>query len=290
MKKTLILFLILLCGCASADKNALPRYDYTLQSVHEVNGRQGIAVEGDYYYVSGSTTLAKYDRDFNLVAVNDDPFKGYELEVNHIGDIDVYNNEIYVGAELFIDGVGKNIQVAVYDADTLTLKRVFPFDPSTGQQECSGIAVDYDHGIVYMTSWVDDYSSAYLYMYDLDDGSYTGKVHLFPRPEWLQGIAYYDNYLYLTCDDGDADDNEADHLYRVNVDPERKNNQIVLEKCFDDVNRQGEIEGLIFDRVNKQFLLLYNRGARIILGMPSGFYEGYDHEIHEVYIYDLKER
>ena len=30
--------------------------------------------------------------------------------------------------------------------------------------------------------------------------------------------------------------------------------------------------------------------ATAILGMPSGFYEGYDHEIHEVYVYNLKKR
>jgi len=45
--------------------------------------------------------------------------------VNHIGDIDVYNNELYLGVENFVDGVGKNIQVAVYDGDTLELKRVY---------------------------------------------------------------------------------------------------------------------------------------------------------------------
>ena len=30
---------------------------------------------------------------------------------------------------------------------------------------------------------------------------------------------------------------------------------------------------------------LLNRGARIIKGMPSGFYDGYDKEIHELYIF-----
>ena len=36
-------------------------------------------------------------------------------------------------------------------------------------------------------------------------------------------------------------------------------------------------------------LISYNRGARIVLGMPRGFYEGYSSEIHEVYIYDMEE-
>lgn len=52
--------------------------------------------------------------------------------------------------------------------------------------------------------------------------------------------------------------------------------------------RQGEIEGLCFDRKAGQLLLLYNQGARIILGMPSGFYEGYTEEIHEVFLYTVR--
>ncbi len=60
-----------------------------------------------------------------------------------------------------------------------------------------------------------------------------------------------------------------------------------LERTFDDVTRQGEIEGLTFDKNNNQLLLLYNRGARIVLGMPKGFYDGYDKEISEVFSYDI---
>ena len=63
---------------------------------------------------------------------------------------------------------------------------------------------------------------------------------------------------------------------------------VVIEKTFDDVIKQGEIEGLTFNADNGRFLLLYNRGARIIAGMPSGFYEGYTEEIHEVFVYDMK--
>ena len=29
-----------------------------------------------------------------------------------------------------------------------------------------------------------------------------------------------------------------------------------------------------------------NRGARIVLGMPRGFYPGYDGEVHEVYVFE----
>lgn len=296
MKKLIALLLIAAsalcmcaCGASQAKTEDSPRYQYELESVHQVAGRQGICVEGDYYWVSGSTTLTKYDRSWNVVAENTDPFKGYELEVNHIGDIDVVQNELYLGVEYFMDGVGSNIQVAVYDADTLELKRVFPFREDTGQMECSGIAVDPDSKTVYMTSWIDDASSGFLYQYDLETGEYKGKLAMQPEPKWLQGVAYYDGCLYLTSDDGDADNDEADHLYRVDLSAEGNTSNVIPERSFTDVTRQGEIEGLSFDGEKKQLLLLYNRGARIVLGMPSGFYDGYTEEIHEVFACDLSQ-
>jgi outer membrane protein assembly factor BamB len=288
--KRIILFVLtsimfLNASCCKAD----PASRYELSEVHQVAGRQGVCTEDGYYWVSGSGTLAKYDSSWNLIAENTEPFEGYDLEVNHIGDIDVYENELYLGVEYFMDGEGKNIQVAVYDGDTLKLKRVFPFRPDTGQSECSGIAVDPDSRTVYMTSWIDDESSEYLYMYDLDTGDYTGKVKMEPGPEWIQGIAYYKGKLYVTSDDGDADHDAPDHMYRIDIADSKETGTAVLEKTFDDVTKQGEIEGLTFDEERSQFLLLYNRGARIVAGMPTGFYEGYTEEIHEVFVYDILE-
>ena len=277
--------LVALCGC-NKTKAAL---QFELKEAHPVAGRQGICTENGCYWVSGSGTLTKYDSNWNVIAENTDLFKDYELEVNHIGDIDVYNNELYLGVEYFMDGEGKNIQVAVYDGDTLKLKRVFPFRPDTGQLECSGIAVDPDTRTVYMTSWIDDTSSDYLYMYDLDTGDFKGKLKMDPAPKWLQGVACHDGKLYVTSDDGDADEDAPDHMYRIDVSKDGTTGNVTLVKTFDDVTRQGEIEGLTFDEDNGQFLLLYNRGARIIAGMPRGFYEGYSEEIHEVFIYDIIE-
>lgn len=289
MKKAIIMFcalMLVFClhGCNSVKDTSV---SYELAEVHQVNGRQGVCYENGYYWVSGSTTLTKYDESWNVVAENTEPFEGYSLEVNHIGDIDVYNNELYLGVEYFMDGEGNNIQVAVYDGDTLKLKRVFPFRADTGQRECSGIAVDPDSKTVYMTSWIDDQSSEYLYMYDLDTGDYKGKLKMQPSPKWIQGIAYFEGKLYVTCDDGDADENVPDHMYKAEVSNNKESANVVLEKTFDDVTKQGEIEGLTFDKDRRQFLLVYNRGARIIAGMPSGFYEGYSEEIHEVFVYDL---
>ncbi len=288
MKRIVLLLcaLLLLCGCgATLNPEETTMNTYPLLSSHEVAGRQGVAFENGCYFVSGSTTLTKYDKDWHVLKENADPFSvGFEKAVNHIGDIDVFGGEIYCGVELFLDGEAKNIQIAVYDAETLTLKRAFPFAPESGQTECSGIAVNPDNGTVWMCSWADGESGRYLYCYDLHTGAYRGKVHLHAVPQWIQGVTYHDGAYYLTADDGDADLNEPDHVYRCEIAEGATHCRVLEEKTLDDVTKQGEIEGLTFDD-DGRLLVLYNRGARIVRGMPVGFYDGYDREIHEIFVF-----
>ena len=107
--------------------------EYRLKRVIPVEGRQGVAADSNFYYVSGSTALYKYDKQGRLAAKNERPFEGLPLAANHIGDIDVWDGEIYAGIETFDDGRGENIQVAVYDANTLKWKRSIDWEPSSGQ-------------------------------------------------------------------------------------------------------------------------------------------------------------
>ena len=261
--------------------------EYTLESSHEVDGRQGIAWENGLYYVSGSTTLSIYDAEWNRKKTETDPFGKFDAEVNHIGDIDVYNGEIYAGVEYFMDGTASNIQMAVYDAETLELVRTYMFDPESGQTEVSGITVDLDHGSIWMCSWAEDESGSYLYRYDLENGEYLGKVYMKEPPQLIQGIAYDGGWIYITADDGDADKDEPDHVYKCKVDLTGNEYDVITEKTLDDVTRQGEIEGISFDKDKKQMLISYNRGAIIVKGMPKGFYDGYDKEIHEIFVYNM---
>ena len=263
-----------------------PKYTYELKDVMKVDGRQGVACDGKYIYVSCSKVLYKYDMEGKLVLKNDKPFEtGYTKAVNHLGDIDVYNGEIYCGVENFMDGVGKDIQVSVYDANTLKFKRAFPFNEASGQLETSGITVDPVKGTVWMCSWVGEESGRYLYEYDLD-GNYLRKVHLQPVPQWVQGVFYYDGSLFLTADDGTADDNEPDHIYRVDISS-ASYAPVILEKTLTETIKQGEIEGLCVDPSTGDLLVHQNRGARIVLGMTKGMYPGYKSEVHEIYRYKL---
>lgn len=278
----LVIVMLVLSACGNTN---IKKQDYELLESIQVAGRQGVAAENGHYWVSGSTGLYKYDDNWNLIAQNEDLFDTFDLEVNHLGDIDVFNNEIYAGVENFMDGVGKNIQIAVYDGDTLELKRTFPFEESSGQLECSGICVDSDSGTVVMTSWVGEESGRYLYRYDLETGEYRGKVHMQAVPQWIQGIAYYDGQYYVTADDGTADEGESDHVYVTEINDNKSYCTMQQFYTLSDVKFQGEIEGITFDKSNGNMLILYNRGSRIVLGMVKGFYEGYTQEISEVYTY-----
>ncbi len=281
--------LVIWVGCScSPDSDSSPDADpsdgYRLLRVFEVAGRQGVATDGERYFVSGSTALYVYSKDGELLAENNEPFADLEKRANHIGDISVHDGELFAGIEWFDDGRGTDIQIAVYDADTLRYKRSVDWSPDSGQVEVSALAVDADNGIVWMTDWV---SGAYIYRYDLEEGTYAGKLHLRPVPQWQQGIAAFDGFLYITADDGDAELDEVDNLWRVIAETESSAAYVAHVKAFTEFRRTGEIEGIDFDRAAGEMLVLANRGKRIVLGMPKGLYPGYEREIHEVYVYSL---
>ena len=284
MKKIFLFVLAIILGCSCARQPSAG-------GVIEVAGRQGVACDGTYYYVSGSTALYKYTLDGQLVLANETPFEAITAgspAPNHIGDIDVFEGEIYAGCEYFMDGEGQNIQTAIYDAATLQYKRSITWEPASGQVECCGLAVDRARGLVWMADWVD---GSHLYCYDKDSGSYIGKVALSPAPGLQQGIFCMDDgRILISSDDGDADKDEPDHLYVCypydGQGKELKGNAAVdVFMVMDSFRRAGEIEGLCVNPSDGDLVVLSNRGARIVLGMPKGFYDGYDHEIHELYVY-----
>jgi hypothetical protein len=279
-------------GCASPPESQVcanheGSADYELVRVFEVEGRQGVATDGERYYVSGSTAFYVYSKDGELLASNEEPFVDLEKLANHIGDISVHDGELFAGVEWFVDGRGQDIQIAVYDAATLRYKKAISWDPGSGQVEVSALAVDAANGVVWMTDWVD---GRYLYRYDMTTGTYAGKLHLRPVPQWQQGIAALDGSLYITADDGDAEDDEVDNLWRVAAAPSATAAYVTHEKAFTEFRRVGEIEGIDFDPEAGEMVVLANRGERIVLGMPTGLYPGYEREIHEVYVYRVVRR
>lgn len=286
MKKFFLLTCLILTSVGvtiQAQSLAASGNDYKLKKVIEVAGRQGIAVDNNYYYVSSSTALYKYNKDGVLVTKNETPFVGFTKEVNHFGDIEVNNGEIITGVEYFNAGDVKNIQIAIYNANDLSYKYSLDFG-DIEQPEVCGITIDRENNIAWMADWTQGY---YVYKYDLNTKIYIGKVHLQPSPQWQQGVYYIDGKLLLTADDGDADLNEPDNIYIADVSDDSKTaTDVIKYRAMTEFKKAGEIEGLTIDPTNNDLLVLNNRGAIIKMGMPKGFYTGYDKEIHEVYIYE----
>lgn len=283
MKKLLLAVLLLGCTAINAQKLADSGKNYKLKKVITVDGRQGIAVDKDYYYVSSSTALFKYDKNGKLITKNEKPFTYFKKEVNHFGDIDVHNGEVYTGVEWFESGNVRNIQIAVYDANTLEYKYSIDFG-QIEQPEVCGISIDRKNDIAWMADWT---QGNYIYKYDLKNKKYIGKVHLQPSPQWQQGLYYVNGKVLITADDGDADLNEPDNIYIADVsNPNQTRTTVSLFRSIPEFKKAGEIEGISIDPTNNDLLILNNRGAIIKMGMPSGFYPGYDKEIHEVYIFE----
>lgn len=251
---------------------------WKLAQTLEVEGRQGVACDGNYYYVSGSKALYKYDLKGNLLLRQENPFAGLSQECNHIGDIDVWNGGIYAGCEYFMDGQGKNIQVVVYDTDSLKFKYSIPWNPASGQVECCGLAVNPDSNEVWMADWV---QGGELYCYDLKTRSHKRNLKLEPAPKLQQGICCRGGKMLVSCDDGDAEKGKPDNLYECDLQTGRTR----LFRTMDDFILTGEIEGLTVNPETQELVVMSNRGARIILGMPKGYYKGYEREVHNLYIY-----
>ena len=310
MKKLLFLFLALFLTITSNAQHL--GTSYRLKKVIPVLGRQGIAIDRDYYYVSDTKALYKYDKEGNVVMKNLQPFQNPAL-ANHFGDIDIFNGEIYCGIEKFEYGRGQHIAVSVYDAATLQWKRDINWEPGSGQVEVSGIAIDREKKMVWMSDWVD---SRYVYGYSLETGKYHTKMQCRPTPFWCQGIFIADGKMLFAADDGEAMFNIADNIYVADLgevpysglkDGEQFSivdnkpvktpgkvaagaiaGRLTLFREMTDFRRAGEIEGISIDPVNDDLVVLNNRGTEIILGMSQGpiTAEGYTEEIHELYVYE----
>ena len=324
MKKLLILLAVSLFGTGAYAQHL--GTEYRLKKVIQVPARQGIAADKDYFYLSDTRGLYKYDHNWNLVQkrvqTKDDPLFPHPEQANHFGDIDVYDGKIYTGNEYFNLGRGENIAISVYDAKTLKWIEDIPWSPESGQVECSGIAVDRESGLIWMSDWVD---SRYVYAYSLATKQYYTKMQCRPTPYWCQGIYVADGKMLFAADDGESTYHIPDNLYiadisgapyyglkqgtepvkanpwSVKVDENGKvvkrtglipggafSRHLSLFREMKDFRRCGEIEGLTVDPLTDDLLVLNNRGTQIILGMSQGPFaeEGYTGEVHEVYVYE----
>lgn len=271
MKKLLAVSLcVLLVGCSVFNRTP----------VINVNGGQGVYVNGSKMYINGSAQISVYVNK-KKIQQNNHVFDGYTGLVNHMGAISGGDGDLYAGVEYFDGSYSKNIQVGIYDAKSLKLLKCFPIDKHSGQKECAGVAYNHDDHTLWLTEWGKDASSRYFYHYNLQ-GKYLGRVKMIQPVFWIQGIAFYNHKLYVAADDGDAQKNQPDHIYSTSL--RFKTCTLKKVRTLSDVKDQGEVEGLSVTK--SSIYVLYNRGAKVVNGQVMGLEKGYKKQLHEVYIYD----
>ena len=245
-----------------------PMYKYELmpRALPSLNGKQGIAMDNAFFYVSDNNKLIKYDKNWNLIKEIDN-VSDYFTQVDgthHIGDIEVYDNLIFTVGENFSGSVGTAIELGIFNTDLqwVLTRNIYP--EAHGIQEVSGITLDVNKKIMWISSWCDGDSGQYLYAYSYPNFSFIRKIKTNPWVQKIQGIKFYKDFIFASCDDNNpwsGDHVEKDHLYRINL----KTGKACLEHTFNEFSDNKETEGLTIDTKTGYFLIMQNINGNGIL-------------------------
>lgn len=107
------------CGYGISMDKPMYKYELMPRALPSLNGKQGIAMDNAFFYVSDNNKLIKYDKNWNLIKEIDN-VSDYFTQVDgthHIGDIEVYDNLIFTVGENFSGSVGTAIELGIFNTD-----------------------------------------------------------------------------------------------------------------------------------------------------------------------------
>lgn len=172
-------------------------YPYKIKTIYPVfEAYQGLTGDGTYYYGTTNTSLIKYNPDWSVALRNDNIQTN--MGATHCGDIKYYDNKIYMVTENYTSSPcgATGQKIGVFNATTL--EYIESEDISAQNKEVSGITVNPDDGLLYVTCYCDS-SPNYLYKYSLSDFSYQGTVSLTGGvPDHIQGLDYFGGDVYIS--------------------------------------------------------------------------------------------
>lgn len=212
-------------------------------------GVQGIAFDGTYRYDINSAQIYKFNYETGaFVSSNTTPFTSPIGSNTHLGDGGYYNGYLYIGSESANNSpfYRSNACIAIYDGSNLQLSNVFWTSNIT--QEVTACEVDTDH------SWIwtcDYYNSNYLYKFDLNNGSYKGRLAMVPPVQYPQGLAYSNGFLFVCGDSPTATGPGYLTAFAVNV------TNGTVQRVVDQVFNSVENEGAAIIYTNVSFMLRF---------------------------------
>lgn len=182
------------------------------ESSQTLGAHQGVATDGDEYWVFHTSWIQRYDASWRSLATTAGvwaskdttvgPFAGLDgfvinwltqVSEAHLGAGTRYNGKLYVPAENWPSV--SNQQIMVFDAKTLTRERSVLTSQS---HEVAAVAVVSDEGtagVLYVASYLD---SSRLFKYDLEGLKYMGSLPLDPPPSvGIQGLTYHDGTFFI---------------------------------------------------------------------------------------------
>ncbi|MDR0825721.1 MAG: hypothetical protein LBM72_00470 [Mycoplasmataceae bacterium] len=248
--------------------SACSSHAYKIHKIVRVAGCQGVASTKNYYYNSNNDTIHRYNLNWEHNSEIDNIYQYFQdpQANHHIGDLEVYNGKIYAVGENFDGTKGTNIKMGIFNANTLVFETTEDLYPDEhGLCEISGVTVVPKTNSIWVSSWYDgpdSDSGHYLYEYSLSDYSFKRKVETKPYAKRIQGIKYYDGYIWATCDDGSNkkdDGDTVDHLYRIDVSNQTSQSAPAkLVHTFEELPHTNELEGITFDYNTKEMMVMQN--------------------------------
>ncbi|MGZ4908248.1 MAG: hypothetical protein ACXV5F_06305 [Halobacteriota archaeon] len=218
----------------------------TVQSRCQVAGpdSQGIAYDGAYTYLFETTAILKLNASYALVDANRNV--ATNVGINHLGAGCYYDGKLYVACCNFASCSDWNSGRIGIWSTAPGLPFVGFIDISDQAFDPSAITIDAATGHAYVSS----YCSNEVHLYDINHGwAHTSTITPAPAFTSTQGIAYYNNHLYVS----------QQELGVVRTDLKGTNQRTILP--LKDVNG-SELEGLYVDGrtievVNKPYIYTY---------------------------------
>jgi hypothetical protein len=165
---------------------------------------QGWATDGTYNYTFDTGAIYKRNNDstWSLVTSNKSPFAGLTAGIDHLGDGEYYNGNIYLPAENYGYAGTCTFQfqtLAVYSATETELPLINSRNISADGHEVSGVAVVPAEKALYVSSFCD---GSRLWIYDWSNLTLIGVLPLSENIPYIQGVSYNSatNSLFIAAD------------------------------------------------------------------------------------------
>jgi hypothetical protein len=181
---------------------------------------QGWATDGTYNYTFDTGAIYKRNNDatWSLLTSNKSPFTGLTTGIDHLGDGEYYNGNIYLPAESYGYAGTCTFRfqtLAVYSATETELPLINSRNISADGHEVSGVAVVPSQNALYVSSFCD---GSKLWLYDLSTLTLIGVLPLSESIPYIQGVSYNPptNSLFIAADNASPFE-QGGKIYQVSL-------------------------------------------------------------------------